>query len=138
MTIFNKNIFTEGTVTYSDFDLGMKRNPVTNDVAKKTDVEAIRQSLKSILFTNFGERPFRPFLYGGLNDLLFEPLDAITTIELDSAIRIAINNYEPRIDIVELDIIDKSDENAISISIKFNMKNSLDIQDISIILNRLR
>lgn len=135
---YNRNIFSKGTVTYSDFDLSFKTNPLTNDIRKKTDLEAIKQSLKNILFTNVGERPFRPSLAGRLNNLLFEPLDEITTNELDLAIRTAINNYEPRVEILDLDIVDNPDENALDVTLYFNMVNVLEPQEINIILKRIR
>jgi hypothetical protein len=47
---------------YSDFDLSFAANPVTGDVAKKYDVNAVKQSLKTLVLTRFYERPFQPKL----------------------------------------------------------------------------
>jgi len=138
MASYNNNIFTKGTVTYSDFDMSFKSNPLTGDLRKKTDVESIKQSLKTLLYTNFGERPFRPYMSGGLTDLLFEPLDQITTLELEKSIRTVISNWEPRVSIVSLSVTENSDRNELEVSLKFDMVNTIAPQSINIILKRVR
>lgn len=133
---FNRNIFSKGTVTYTDIDLSFKSNPVTGDVRKKVDIDSIKQSLKNLLFTDKGERPFQPFLYGGLNDLLFEPLDNITTGILEDQIRTVIANHEPRITVIRVKVDSEKDRNELNVSIQFNMVNVLEPQTINIILKR--
>jgi len=136
--IYNTNIFTKGTVTYSDIDLNFKTNPVTDDIRLKTDAEAIKQSIKNILYTNTGEKPFRPEFFGGINDLLFEPLDTITTEVMEARIITILQNYEPRIRVVSVKVTGKPDENSVELTIKFNMLNVLEPQNISILLRRTR
>lgn len=136
--VYNRSIFAKGAVTYSDIDLSFKANPMTGDVRKKQDAESIKQSLKTLLFTNQGERPFQPNLYGGLNDLLFEPLDSITTDILKDQIRIVIGNNEPRISIIDIEIIENPSDNSLEITLKFNMQNVLGPQTISLIISRTR
>ena len=135
----NNNIFTKGTVTYTDLDISFIPSPVTGDLRVKNDLESIKQSLKSILFTNKYERPFQPNLYGGLNELLFDQMDEVLKDILEDQLRIVIQNYEPRIEVIELKIDDVStDNNSISIKIKFNMVNVLEPQDINILIRRSR
>lgn len=135
---FNRNIYTSGTVTYKDIDMSFKVNPVTGDLRKKTDLESIKQSLKNIFFTNRGERPFQPNFYGGISELLFEPLDDITISVLEDQVKTAIQNHEPRISVVELDIVPKEDQHSVDITLKFNMVNVLEPQTINILLKRIR
>ena len=45
---------------YTDFDLSFETNPITSDLSKKTDVNAVKQSLKNIMMTNHYETPFDP------------------------------------------------------------------------------
>ena len=135
---FNRNIFTTGTVTYTDFDLNFRTNPVTGDIAKKTDLESIKQSIKNLLYTGRGERPFQPDMEGGLNDLLFEQLDNITAEILKDQIRTVIENHEPRVSIIAIDVVDSQDENTLNVTLKFNMVNVLEPQELDIVLKRLR
>ena len=135
---YNRNIFTKGTVTYSDIDLTFRRNPLTNDIRIKTDLDAIKQSIKNILFTDVGERPFRPDIAGRMNDLLFENFDDIIRNELEQIITVAISNYEPRVELISVDVNARDDQHELNVIIKFNMINVLEPQEISLILTRLR
>ena len=82
---------------YSDFDLSFAANPVTGDVAKKYDVNAVKQSLKTLVLTRFYERPFQPKLGSPIYALLFENIDVITANRLQLELEILINKYEPRV-----------------------------------------
>ena len=59
-------------VLYSDFFTNLDNNPVSEDVAVKTNENAIRQSIRNLLMTNRGERPFQPDLGGNITAMLFE------------------------------------------------------------------
>ena len=47
---------------YRDIDLNFGINPVTNDIAKVEDVNAVKRSVRNLIQTNFYERPFHPEL----------------------------------------------------------------------------
>ena len=51
---------TRKTADFSDLDFNLTRLSTTSDVAKKTDVEAVKQSMKSLIQTNYFDRPFHP------------------------------------------------------------------------------
>ena len=38
------------TTIYKDFDLSFTKNPNTKDIARRVDVQAVKQALKSLLF----------------------------------------------------------------------------------------
>ena len=135
---YNRNIFVSGTTKYKDVDISFKPHPLTGDIRTKSDLDAIKQSLKNLLFTNFGERPFQHNLYGNLNNLLFEPLDDIVIEELKKSITTVINNFEPRIRVIYLDVKGGIDENEVSVTIQFNMINIIEPQTIKTILKRVR
>lgn len=130
-TFRNKNI-------YRDFDLGFARNPFTNDVAKKTDAQAIVQSVRNLLNTNYLERPFRPTVGSNIRGLLFELADPLTISNLRSAIQETITNYEPRVIINALNITDNSDNNAYDIELIFTLRNTTEQNRITLTLRRLR
>ena len=130
-TFQNKNI-------YRDFDLSFGRNPLTNDVSKKLDANSINQALRTLVSTDFLERPFRPTVGSRVKSLLFEPADPITIIELKNAVTELIINHEPRVEVQKLDVIDLPDHNAYSVVLIYNLVNVLETQEIKITLKRLR
>ena len=123
---------------YRDFDLSFSQSPLTNDLAKKTDANAITQSVKNLLYTSYYERPFRPTVGSNLRKILFEPADFITMAELRSGIEEVITNYEPRINIIDIDIEDRAEMNAYGVTILYNIVNTTFARKINLTLKRLR
>jgi phage baseplate assembly protein W len=116
MTLFNRPVRL-----YRDLDFEFRPHPSTGDVAKKIDVNAVRQSLYSLLFTQPGERPFQPQLGTPLYGLLFEPADPITMEAVRRTIETTIQNFEPRVRLEDILITDQADENAYEITIFFTV-----------------
>jgi len=130
-TFENKNI-------YKDFDLSFSRNPLTNDIGKKTDANAINQSMKMLLSTSFYERPFRPQVGSNLRRILFEPADPITIQDLRASIESLILNYEPRVQILDIKINDNAENNAYDLTIEYSLVNLVQTQTFKTTLRRLR
>ena len=72
---------------YKDLDLNFGRNPITNDVNKLTDVEAVKRSVRNLINTNHYERPFHPEIGSGLRGMLFEPMSPLTANGLQRKVR---------------------------------------------------
>ncbi len=126
------------TRIYSDLDLNFTKHPITKDVARKTKENAIIASVKNILYTNYNERPFNPSFGSNIQGILFEPVDNITAIDLDTEIRLALTNYEPRIKIDALQCNPDYDNNGYQIYLRFFLLNSIKPITISVFLERLR
>lgn len=135
---YNTSIYSTGTATYVDLDVSFKFNPGTGDLRVKTDADSIKQSLSNLIYTQLGERPFQPTLGSTLEGLLFEPLDVITAKALESSIRETILNWEPRVQVLRLDVIAYPQNNTIGIALYYNVVNISNPQQFSIILNRTR
>ena len=123
---------------YKDFDLSFTRNPLTDDIGRKTDANAINQSLKVLLNTYYYERPFRPDVGSNLRRILFEPADPITIQDLRASIETLIINYEPRVIIRDIKIQDFSDINAYSLTIEYSLRNMTQSMTFTTTLRRLR
>ena len=130
-TFENKNL-------YKDFDLSFSRNPLTNDIGKKTDANAINQSLRMLLNTYYYERPFRPRVGSNLRRILFEPADPITIQDLRASIESLIINYEPRVSILDIKINDNAENNAYDLTIEYRLVNMIQAQTFKTTLRRLR
>lgn len=123
---------------YKDLDLSFSAHPERGDVLKKLDISSIIQSLKSLLFTIPGERPFQPNLGSPLYNLLFEPLDDISMALIDKTIGHTIQNYEPRVTLDLVQIVPNDEENEVQISIFFTVKGTQTPASFTTTLKRLR
>ena len=123
---------------YKDFDISFSNNPITGDLGVKSDANAINQSLKTLVNTNYYERPFQPLLGCNIRALLFELADPITMNDLKTNISQVISNYEPRIAVQELRVDDLSDQNAYNVRIVYRILKSNTINTFDTILKRLR
>ena len=88
-------IFTRGLSTnsrrWSDLDLDFQAHPVTKDIVVKTDVEAVKRSVRDLILTNRYERPFQPQIDGGVTRHLFELSSPMTKSNIQGAIKNAIS-----------------------------------------------
>jgi phage baseplate assembly protein W len=126
------------TRLYSDLNLGFAINPITKDINPVTDIDAVKNSLKNLMLTNFYDRPFQPTLGSGLTRLLFESANVFTIMELKDAIEKVINNHEPRVTDVNVDVIDNSDLNEYRVTIYFRVFYDDSVNSFDFFLTRLR
>ena len=124
--------------TYKDLDLNFGRNPVTNDLSKVEDVDAVKRSVRNLVQTNFYERPFHPELGCGVRDLLFENYTPITGIFLKRKIEEVITNFEPRVMLNQITLDDDPDRNRLRVSIYFYIQGVEDPVVVETFLERLR
>ena len=82
---------TRKTADFSDLDFNLTRLSSTSDVAKKTDVEAVKQSIKALVQTNYFDRPFHPELGCSVTGLLFENNTPMTKRSIQKSIEEVIN-----------------------------------------------
>ena len=83
------------------------------------DKAAITQSIKGLLLTKKGERPFQPVLGTGVSRLLFENMDKLTASSIRSEIRTTIENYEPRVEINEILVEPDFEGNAFHVTLQY-------------------
>jgi phage baseplate assembly protein W len=123
---------------YSDLNLKFKAHPTLGDIRPVKDLDAIKNSIRNILLTRRGERPFNPAFGSNLKQYLFEPADPITKASMEQEIRYSIGEQEPRVEIKNVDIQDDSDRNAYYITITVILINRQETADVQIYLERLR
>jgi len=116
----------------------MGKHPVTADVIAVTGADAVKRSIKNLLYTLVGETPFFPTFGSTIHQLLFEPIDPITITSLDSSIRATLDTFEPRISITKLLITPTPDELQFRVDLEFLMKNVPEPITLSVFLKRLR
>lgn len=104
---------------YSDIDLSFSANPFTDDVDKVYDVKAVKQSLKNLLFTDYYERLYHPEIGSPLGGLLFEPVDPLTAAAIQKAVEQIIFDYEPRAEVVSVEVSGQLDNNSYRLQVNF-------------------
>lgn len=130
-------LISSRAVDYLDIDLTFAKRP-SGDVYKKKDAAAVKQSIKNLLLTDYYEKPFQPFFGGNLRAMLFELADDDTEDEIRSNIVTAINNYEPRVEIQNIDVNVLPDQNDMRVSIVFKVISTEELVTFTTNLSRLR
>lgn len=123
---------------YKDIDMAFKPNVLTKDVGKKVDVNAVKQALKNVLLTQKGEKPFNPNYGSGVYDLLFEPMDYLVSSVMQKEIETTIENYEPRVELIDVECNPNFDLNQYEIRIEFYVTGIREPQVYTSVLERLR
>ena len=124
--------------TYSDLNLNFTRNPATGDVARLTDIEAVKRSVRNLVLTNQFERPFHPEIGSSVRALLFENVTPLNAILLEDRIREVIINFEERALLTSVRVIVDADRNGYRVIINFQVLNSVENVSITEFLQRLR
>ena len=132
------SIVTTRNRKYSDVDLTFAVR-TTGDVFKKTDAAAVKQSVKTILQTNFGERPFQPNFGADLRSRLFENFtDEENAFLIEDAIIDALTLYEPRAKVISVNIADNSDRNYLGVRVEFKIVNTEEVVVLDTSISRIR
>lgn len=126
------------TRTFSDLDFSFNANPVNGDVFKRYDETAIKNSIKSLILTNHGERPFHPEIGSPIRNLLFENYSPMVVLTIKRAIEYLIENYEPRVVVLDVSVDPYMDENEIVVGVLFRIKNTNVQSVVSVTLERTR
>lgn len=79
------------------------------DIQPANFEDSVRQSIWIILSTAKGERAMRPDFGCGIYDFVFEMITPSTIGKVTQAVREALLRFEPRIDVMDIQVIPKSD-----------------------------
>jgi phage baseplate assembly protein W len=96
---------------FSDIDDLFGLNPVTKDVIADIDDQAIRTSMVGLILTNKGERPFLPLVGSNIKSYLFENSNSSTRFDIARDIDETIGNFEPRVDVIRVEVSDEDIDN---------------------------
>ena len=106
---------------FKDINLSFKRHPVTNDVVTIRNEDAIKRSVKNIIFTILGEKPFIPLFGSVINESLFDLNTNLSEIRITDEIKSSLLNYEPRIDNVEVTLQVSPDRNEMNCTVQYDI-----------------
>ena len=106
---------------FKDINLSFKRHPVTNDVVAIRDEDAIKRSVKNIVFTTLGEKPFVPQFGSVINESLFDLNTELSEILITDEIRSSLLNYEPRISNIDVTVTVAPDTNEMNCTVQYDI-----------------
>ena len=106
---------------FKDINLSFKRHPVTNDVLTVSNEDAIKRSVKNIIFTILGEKPFEPEFGSVINQSLFDLNTNLNEIRISDEIKQSLLNYEPRIDNTEVTVSVYPDSNELNCIVQYDI-----------------
>ena len=104
---------------FLDLSASFQENPLTNDLIALKNENAIARSVRNLVLTIQGERPFQPVLGTGVSQLLFENMDRLTASAIRSEIRSTIENFEPRVEINEILVEPDFEGNAFNVTLQY-------------------
>jgi uncharacterized protein len=103
------------------------RTDRTGSVALVTREREIEESIRLILATAPGERPMRPDFGCAIHDFVFAPADAATAGQLSYEVRSALDRWEPRIDLVDVQVrFDAVDQGALYLGVHYSIRGTND------------
>ena len=104
---------------FKDISASFQTNPLSNDLIALKNESAIARSVRNLVLTAQGERPFQPVLGTGVSRLLFENMDKLTASAIRSELRTTIENYEPRVEINEIIVEPNPEGNAMDVTLQY-------------------
>jgi len=90
-------------------------------MSRQEDERLIKNDLLQLLFTVPGERVNRPDFGVNLRNFVFEDSSPVSLDALANDVRIAVQNQEPRVNILQLNISSDPDTNKIKLNLAFNL-----------------
>ena len=124
---------------FKDISAVFEVNPLNDDLIVLKNSNAIARSIRNLIFTNRGDKPFNPFLGSRINDMLFDPMDQLSSESVKSEIELTIKNYEPRVDLKKVSVIPNYDDNQYDVLIKYQIIGiDVDVQQLSFALELTR
>ena len=137
MPIYTKGLSTH-TRGWSDLDLGFTAHPVTKDIVRKTNVEAVKRAVRNLIRTNKYEKPFHPEIDGGVTRHLFGLSTPYMKHDIELAVRNCLKNFEPRVTVDDVRVSGDLDANGFNVSIYFTVINSPEPIEVRLFLERIR
>ena len=107
--------------SFKDISMSFGKNPMTNDLIALKNANAIARSVRNIVMTIPGEKPFDPYFGSNVRNILFENLDNISASLIVDEIRNSIQNYEPRVELVSVEAVPDFDNSTYDVVIIYEI-----------------
>ena len=123
---------------YSDFNHAFRPHPNTGQISRKTNVDAVKLSLRNLILTNKYERLRNPRFGGNIRRYLFEQIEPRIESEIKQEIEYMVQNYEPRVELIETTVTASEEQQAVYVKLVFYTVSAKDPQEVDLVLYRVR
>ena len=106
---------------FKDISMSFQTNPLTKDLIAMKNENAIARSVKNIVFTNPGEKFFKPKFGSSISNSLFENADDLTAVQIQTQIEESVQRYEPRVTLRTVDANANIDGNSFDVVIVYDI-----------------
>ncbi len=106
---------------FKDISMSFQTNPLTKDLIAMKNENAIARSVKNIVFTNPGEKFFKPKFGSSISNSLFENADDLTAVQIQTQIEESVQRYEPRVKLRTVDANANIDGNSFDVVIVYDI-----------------
>jgi phage baseplate assembly protein W len=120
---------------FRDLSIGMLANPNTEDFSMVKNENAIKQSIRNLVLTQFGERPFQPNNGSRLKSMLFENFDVFMLEDLKSEIVSVVSRLEPRVELTDV-IVKYEGGTEIEVEVEYRIIGEILTQTVDFLLER--
>ena len=109
---------------FKDISMTFQANPLNDDLIAIKNENAIARSVKNIVFTLPGEKFFKPNFGSRISKVLFENIDDITASVIVDEIKESIRNFEPRVELLDVQAFPNFDNNQFDVTIIYEVIGS--------------
>ena len=107
--------------SFKDISMSFKFNPLSGDLISLSNENAIARAVRNIVLTTPGEKFFDPDFGSSVSEILFENVDDITAISIEDEIKNCLANYEPRVELIDVNVDPNFDENQFDVIISYRI-----------------
>ena len=107
--------------SFKDLSMSFKFNPLSGDLITLKNENAIARAVRNIVLTTPGEKIFDPDFGSSVGEILFENVDDITAVSIEDEIKSCLSNYEPRVEIINVNVEPNFDENQFDVLITYRI-----------------
>ena len=107
--------------SFKDISMSFKFNPLSGDLITLKNENAIARAVRNIVSTTPGEKFFDPDFGSSVGEILFENVDEISAVSIQDEIRNCLGNYEPRVELIEVNVNPNYDENQFDVLITYRI-----------------
>ena len=107
--------------SFKDISMSFKFNPLSGDLITLKNENAIARAVRNIVSTTPGEKLFDPDFGSSVSEILFENVDDITAISIEDEIKNCLANYEPRVELIDVNVDPNFDQNQFDVIISYRI-----------------
>ena len=107
--------------SFKDVSMSFKFNPLSGDLIALKNENAIARAVRNIVLTTPGEKLFDPDFGSSVSEILFENVDDITAVSIEDEIKSSLKNYEPRVELINVNVNPNFDANQFDVIISYRI-----------------